>query len=129
VLNDRNNALVDGPSTSPLDVMRVAICLVTALAGLTSQASADVPECRPKRAVLSIAPLDLSSLPRIPPLGFVEVAFTIALTGRATDIVVVSSHINWSEAPTRAINVLESAQFDPASYPCRQTMKIRFDAK
>ena len=117
-----------GPSTSPLDAMLRSICLITALWILASKAIADVPECQPKRAVLSIRPLDLGSLPRTPPTGYVEVAFTIAPTGMATDTVVVSSHVDWAEAPARAIKVLSTAQFDPPTHPCKQTMKVRFDA-
>jgi hypothetical protein len=121
-------ALLCGPSTSPLDAMLRAICLIIALWSLASQAIADVPECQPKRAVLSIRPLDLGSLPRTPPTGYVEVAFTIAPTGLATDTVVVSSHVDWSEAPARAIKALSTVQFDPPTHPCKQTMKVRFDA-
>jgi TonB family protein len=108
--------------------MRGAICLITALSGLASQASADVPECRPKRAVLSIAALD-GSLPRIPPVGYVEVAFTIAPTGKPQDIVVLSSQIDWPEANARALKVVANARFDPPSSPCTQTMKVRFEVK
>jgi hypothetical protein len=70
----------------------------------------------------------LGSLPRIPPTGYVEVAFTIAPTGMASDTVVISSHVDWSEAPARAIKVLSTVHFDPPTHPCKQTMKVRFDA-
>ena len=109
--------------------MRGALCLITGLLGLASQASADVPECRPKRAVVSIASLDLGSLPRTPPLGYVDVAFTIAPTGEPRDIVVFSSHIDWPEANAHALKVVASARFDPPSSSCTQVMRVRFDAK
>ena len=125
----RHDTWSAGASTSPLDAMLRAICLITALWGLASQASADVPECQPKRAVLTIKPLDLGSLPRVPPTGYVEVAFTVAPTGIAMDPIVISSHIDWSEASARAIKVLSTIQFDPPPHPCKQTMKVRFDAK
>jgi TonB family protein len=125
----RRRALLCGPPTSPLDVMRGALCLITVLLGLASQASAGVPECRPKRAVVSIASLDLGSLPRTPPLGYVDVAFTIAPTGEPRDIVVLSSHIDWPEANARALKLVANARFDPPSSFCRQAMRVRFDAK
>ena len=109
--------------------MRGALCLITVLLGLASQASADVPECQPKRAVVSIAPPDLGSLPRTPPLGYVDVAFTIAPTGEPRDIVVLSSHIDWPEGNTDALKVVANARFDPPSSSCRQVMRVRFDAK
>ena len=117
-----------GPSTSPLEVMRCVICLIVALAGLGSVARADAPECQPKRAVLSI-PAFYGSLPRVPPVGYVEVAFTVAPTGKPQDMVVLSSQIDWPEAPARALQIVASAQFDPPSHACRQTMKVNFTAK
>jgi TonB family protein len=120
--------LLCGPSTSPLDVMRGTIWLITALSGFASQASADVPECLPKRAVLSLAAL-YASWPRTPPAGYVEVAFTIAPTGKSQDLAVISSQIDWPEAQARALEIVAGAQFDPPSRACRQTMKVKFTAK
>jgi TonB family protein len=108
--------------------MRDAICLPTALSALATQAGADVPECRPKRAVLSVAPVSLD-LPRIPPAGYVEVAFTIAPTGKPQDIVLLSSHADYPAANAWALKIAADARFDPPSSPCTQTMKVRFSAK
>lgn len=101
--------------------MRCAIGLVTVLACLATEVSAEVPECQPHRAIISIDPL-----PKIPADGRVEVAFTISPSGKPQDLVLVLSEIDWPGATDLALKAVASAQFDPPSEACRQKLMIRF---
>jgi hypothetical protein len=122
--------VLGGRSPWTLDVMRSAICLIAALASAGSAARADVSECQPKRAILSIAPADCPST-RVPYLGYIDVAFPVQPTGNPEDLTVISSHVDSSEALAHAcaLNVVANARFDPPHTACRQMMRIRFTVK
>lgn len=89
----------------------------------------DYPECRPKKAILRLDYLFKQQLPRTPPIGYMELRFTVSNSGKAQDLVVIRSTMNWSPAETIAREAVASALFEPPSKPCSQTMRFSFSAK
>lgn len=92
-----------------------------------SVATASPPPCNPRRAVLR-AEYSLLSIPtpRVMPVGDVNFNFIISSNGRASDIHVVWTRSTWKEWDAAAAKVVESAQFDPPTKPCQQTMRLTF---
>jgi TonB family protein len=73
-------------------------------------------------------PLDLAP-PRIPPIGDVEIEFTITPSGTVVDAVVAKSRSNWKEWDEAVLRTLTNAEFQRPGKSCRQRMRFRFESE
>jgi TonB family protein len=117
-------------------VLRLIPSIALAASALASESAVSagssdvVPECKPKRAIVTIAYEALNlPLPRIPPTGDIEFGFTILSNGTVADIKTLSSEGKWEAWDTAAQRVLANAKFEAAQGACRQTMRFRFSLK
>ena len=108
----------------------VAAVAVSVLGVDTDRAASSVPKCEPPLAFRSIdyRPLDLAA-PRIPPIGDVEIEFTITPSGMVVDAVVARSRSNWKEWDEAVLRTLTNAEFQRPGKSCRQRMRFRFESE
>ena len=108
----------------------VAAVAVSVLGVDTDRAASSVPKCEPPLAFRSVdyRPLDLAT-PRIPPIGDVEIEFTITPSGTVVDAVVARSRSNWKEWDEAALRTLTNAEFQRPVKSCRQRMRFRFESE
>lgn len=108
----------------------VAAVAVSVLGVDTDRAASSVPKCEPPLAFRSVdyRPLDLAT-PRIPPIGDVEIEFTITPSGTVVDAVVARSRSNWKEWDEAALRTLTNAEFQRPVKSCRQRMRFHFESE
>lgn len=108
----------------------VAAVAVSVLGVDTDRASSTVPKCEPPLAFRSVdyRPLDLAT-PRIPPIGDVEIEFTITPSGTVVDAVVARSRSNWKEWDEATLRTVTNAEFQRPGKSCRQRMRFRFESE
>ena len=107
-----------------------AAVAVSVLGVDTDRAASSVPKCEPPLAFRSVdyRPLDLAT-PRIPPIGDVEIEFTITPSGTVVDAVVARSRSNWKEWDEAVLGTLTNAEFQRPVKSCRQRMRFRFESE
>jgi TonB family protein len=108
----------------------VAAVAVSVLGVDTDRAASSVPKCEPPLAFRNVdyRPLDLAT-PRIPPIGDVEIEFTITPSGTVVDAVVARSRSNWKEWDEAVLRTLTNAEFQRPVKSCRQRMRFRFESE
>ena len=108
----------------------VAAVAVSVLGVVSDRAASAVPKCEPPLAFRSVdyRPLDLAT-PRIPPIGDVEIEFTITPSGTVVDAVVARSRSNWKEWDEAVLRTLTNAEFQRPVKSCRQRMRFRFESE
>jgi TonB family protein len=108
----------------------VSAVAVSVLGVGTDRAGSTVTNNEPPLLFRSIdyRPLDLAA-PRIPPIGDVEIEFTITPSGTVVDAVVAKSRSNWKEWDEAVLRTLSNAEFQRPGKSCRQRMRFRFESE